>query len=105
MINIDDVRSGLTARLEELSQKAKEIDSSLREPDSADSEERATENEDDEVLEDIGLAALEEIAQIKSALARMDVGTYGQCTLCKSAIDEKRLEALPIAAHCMDCAT
>jgi DnaK suppressor protein len=105
MVNIEDVRSQLEARLDELSAKVHEIDRTLREPDSADSEERAVENEDEEVLEDMGNASLDEIASIHAALERMDLGTYGACTLCHETIDERRLEALPFAARCMACVT
>ncbi len=105
MVNVKDVRELLEARLHELTVKVNEIDGTLREPDSADSEERAIENEGDEVLEDMGNAALDEISQINAALKRIDIGTYGKCTLCSNEIDDKRLNALPFAANCVDCAT
>lgn len=105
MIELDSVRRQLDARLLELTEKAHEIEDTLREPDSADSEERAVENEDDEVLEDMGNAALDEISQIKAALQRIEVGTYGTCTSCGEKIDERRLKALPFTANCIDCAS
>ena len=68
-------------------------------------EERATENEGDEVLEDLGNAALAEIAQIESALSRIGDGTYGECVTCGGDIPEARLKAVPHAAQCMKCAS
>ena len=66
----------LEKRLAVLKEEIEDIDQTLREPDSQDFEERATENEGDEVLEDLGNAALTEIAQIQSALARIADGSY-----------------------------
>ena len=104
MTDSKNVRDLLELRLQELTRKISEIDDTLRQPDSADWEERATENEDDEVLEDMGNAALDEIGQIKAAIQRIDLGTYGTCTSCGDPISKKRLSALPYTANCLDCA-
>jgi len=40
---------------------------------------------------------------IDGALARIDVGTYGVCVHCNAPVQEKRLEAVPWARHCLDC--
>ena len=95
----------LEARLAELKQEVTEIDQTLREPDSQDFEERATENEGDEVLEDLGNAALTEIAQIETALSRIEDGTYGECATCGAEIAPARIEAVPHAAQCIKCAS
>jgi len=94
----------LESRLDELVNEAKEIDSELREPLDPDVEERATELEDDEVLEGLGNAAVMEIRQIRQALHRIEDGTYGDCLKCGGKINEARLEALPHAMLCMKCA-
>ena len=84
----------LKQRLQELTEKVSDIDGALRETDSPDGEERATENEDDEVLEDLGNAALNEISRINAALHRIKNGTYGVCTSCGGMINEARLVVL-----------
>jgi len=43
------------------------------------------------------------LAAIDAALARLDAGTYGQCTSCRKPIAPERLEARPWAALCIDC--
>lgn len=101
----EKMKPDLEERMALLKQEITEIDSTLREPDSKDFEERATENEGDEVLEDLGNAALTEIAQIKSALDRIEAGTYGECVTCGNDIPPARLEAVPHAAQCIKCAT
>lgn len=45
-----------------------------------------------------------EIAQIDSALARMDVGAYGECLDCEAEIVLERLFAVPNALRCAECA-
>jgi len=40
---------------------------------------------------------------IDEALERMTEGAYGLCVSCGSAIQEKRLEAVPWARHCIHC--
>ena len=43
------------------------------------------------------------LEQVDAALARLDAGTFGTCIRCGRAIAAERLEALPWAAHCIDC--
>jgi DnaK suppressor protein len=40
---------------------------------------------------------------VDAALAKLDDGTYGTCARCGRPIATGRLEALPWAAHCIDC--
>jgi len=89
----------LKQRLQELTEKVSDIDGALREPDSPDGEERATENEDDEVLEDLGNAALNEISRINAALHRIKNGTYGVCTSCGGMINEARPGRFAAISH------
>ena len=41
---------------------------------------------------------------VDAAMARLDDGTFGTCTTCAKPIAVERLEALPWAAQCIDCA-
>jgi DnaK suppressor protein len=43
------------------------------------------------------------LAAVDAALARLDDGTFGTCVRCGRPIAPERLEALPWAAHCIDC--
>ena len=42
---------------------------------------------------------------VDGALARLDDGSYGVCLRCGRPIVAGRLEALPWAAHCIECQT
>lgn len=96
--------SRLRARLHELDGRITEVTSELDQPAPADFEERASEREGDEVLEGLGQAGVMEIRMINAALARIADGSYGYCVACGEPISEKRLEAVPHAARCRNCA-
>jgi DnaK suppressor protein len=40
---------------------------------------------------------------VNEALERMKVGTYGQCVQCEQEVQQKRLDAVPWARHCIEC--
>jgi DnaK suppressor protein len=44
------------------------------------------------------------LAEIDAAMARVEDGRYGTCERCGAAIDERRLEARPVARTCVGCA-
>ena len=99
------IRSQLEARMNELAARVEHVEEELRAPVSASFAEQAIEREGDEVLEDLEQAALAEIAAIRSALARIDEGAYGECVSCGNEIAPARLEAVPYATLCIDCAS
>jgi RNA polymerase-binding transcription factor DksA len=49
--------------------------------------------------------ARDHLAEIDSALDRLEAGTYGTCEVCTCAIPEDRLEARPTARSCVGCAS
>lgn len=44
------------------------------------------------------------LTEIDRALEKIENGTYGNCNLCGKEIDEERLEFIPEANICMECA-
>ena len=54
----------------------------------------------------LGLIQNEEqlIEEINAALDRIERGTFGVCEACGRAIPRKRLDVLPYARHCVECA-
>jgi RNA polymerase-binding protein DksA len=48
--------------------------------------------------------AAQQLALVETALARIDSGTFGRCLRCGRDIAPERLEALPWAEHCIECA-
>lgn len=46
----------------------------------------------------------ESLDDVDDALGRLAAGTYGLCERCGNPISEARLEAMPTARRCLDCA-
>jgi DnaK suppressor protein len=47
----------------------------------------------------------ETLEDVERALAKLDEGTYGACESCGRPIGEARLEAMPAARYCIECAS
>lgn len=104
MPNRQHYKKRLLDRLQALDSRLHGIEGELIEPSPADDEERATEREGDEVLEQLGMAGLEEITAIKHALTRIEDKSYGICVACGEDISDKRLELIPHTPRCRNCA-
>ena len=99
-----EVRRQLEAQLDRLVRRVSRIENDLRASHDDDWAERAIEVENDSVLESLDSAGRLELGAIRSALARLDEGTYGACSKCGKPIDERRLKAMPTATTCLACA-
>jgi RNA polymerase-binding transcription factor DksA len=44
------------------------------------------------------------LEEITAALDRIEQGTFGRCEECKEPIPKARLQAVPYARHCVECA-
>lgn len=69
-----------------------------------DMEEQAIEVENDEVVEGLLEGSRARLAQIRHALERVESGGGDLCEDCDEPIPPGRLEALPTATLCTDCA-
>ena len=104
MSEFNELRDQLAAKLDSLVRRSGGIETQLRDPGEQDWEENAIRRENDEALVAIGDATEEEIREIRTALKRIDDGSYGICTHCNKSIAKARLEALPWATSCIKCA-
>lgn len=104
MVSIETRKAQLQARRQELEEKLAEIEDALDEPVNKDPEDRASEREDDEVLERLGVTGLQEIEAINAALKRVEDGSYGECVTCGEKISDARLDLLPYTPKCRKCA-
>jgi RNA polymerase-binding transcription factor DksA len=104
MATTDDRRKQLETRLKELKTRLGRIEDELEQPVSERFAEQAVEREDEEVLEDLGAAGVQEVRMIDAALRRIENGSYGICVRCGDPIGEDRLDVLPQTPVCRDCA-
>lgn len=47
----------------------------------------------------------ETLSEVEHALDKIGSGTFGTCEVCANPIAEARLEAMPAAKFCIDCAS
>jgi RNA polymerase-binding protein DksA len=102
--NHTDLRLHLEAKKNELVGRLDRVTANLRRGYEADSEERAKQMEDHEVVDALGNDARAEIVKITAAIARIDSGDYGVCKECGLDIEESRMAVHPYAEYCIDCA-
>ncbi len=104
MVPVEQRKEQLETRLGELRARLARIEGDLEQPVSDSFSEQAVEREEEEVLEDLGAAGIQEMRMIEAALKRIEAGTYGTCVRCGDPIAEERLDVVPATPICRDCA-
>ena len=104
MTTTADRKAQLEARMADLKTRLDHIEAELDSHQSKDWEDLATEREEDEVLEGMGVSGQQEIRMIEAALSRIEAGEYGFCAKCGAEISAERLDVLPHTPFCRHCA-
>ena len=104
MRDFTDRIAQLEQRRAELIARMQTLDAELDSHGDPDWEENATEHEQDEAMEALGLSAQAELRMIDAALSRVSAGEYGACVRCGTEISEERLNLLPATPFCRICA-
>ncbi len=58
---------------------------------------------DRDVLSSLHEGNFARLQLIQKAITTIDHGRYGECVVCDGTINEKRLDAIPWAAMCIEC--
>ncbi len=106
-MDLKKIEKELQARRMELAGRADHIEQDITRantPLDQDWEEASVQRENDQVLDALDDNVRAEIFQIDRALGRIREGKYSVCEKCGSAIGEARLQALPYATACVNCA-
>jgi len=107
LMNISEIQQKLHFRRNEILGIVEKVGKHIGhrdEPLHPDSAERAVELENMDALFEIDSETRYELKLINDALARIESGRYGFCTLCGSTIDPKRIKAIPYIDTCFSCA-
>lgn len=94
-----DRREGLVGQVEEAEMYSRERDSEATQ-DPADMAANAYTKE---LLVSMSANDRQMLTLIDEALERIEAGEYGKCIHCGEPVQEKRLEAVPWARHCLRC--
>jgi len=97
---LETLKSDLIARLERYEAHQQRKGGAL----DKDSEEQASQTQNDEVVDSLEEETRVELAQIKVALERINQGKGEECEVCGKPIDPRRLQVLPYTTVCVDCA-
>ena len=103
-MNNEALKKELESRLAAMQARLMSIKEEVTQSHSGDSAEQAQERENDEVVDAIGNETAQSIRGLQAALERLDGGTYGLCENCGEEIGRKRLEVVPEATRCVNCA-
>lgn len=104
---LEELHEALRKKRREVFERRKNIDSSwkeLHEPE-VEREEMAQKEKMAQGLDQLDAQEKEQIEAIDMALHRIAAGNYGICLECGKDIELKRLQALPWARRCIQCAT
>ena len=104
--NAEKVRRRLLQKKEELLRdlaKNREVSEETVDESAQDMADRATSAYTKEFAYSLSESDRKILLLIDQALERLDAGTYGICVHCAAPCQEKRLEAVPWARHCLDC--
>jgi len=104
---LSQIKEQLIQRQQQLESRVTAINDDVchkKQPLSADWAEQAVERENEEVLEALGNASLDEIQKIKRALQRIERGIYFECDECGEEINLERLKLLCATDRCTKCA-
>jgi RNA polymerase-binding protein DksA len=97
-----DLRAALEHERDDLVHQLNELGNLNYDSNFADSSQVTAERGEAEALTAKLREALDEV---EHALAKHEAGTYGLCEGCGKPIPEARLEAMPTARFCIDCAS
>ncbi|HSK73818.1 MAG TPA: TraR/DksA family transcriptional regulator [Pyrinomonadaceae bacterium] len=104
MRDLTKVKEQLEERKREIQEQLGEVAKDLRQELYNFPEDQAIQIEQEEVPRAREHSLYEELTKIDNALIRIHEDEYGKCENCGNEIGEKRLEAIPYADLCIDCA-
>ena len=107
MVSTDSYEKKLLLLREEYTQRRNAIHKNTHhedEPVEKDFAEQVSQRETEDVLEALDEEAKQIVMQIDNALLRIKAGEFGICKNCGEDIPAARLEVVPYAEYCIDCA-
>ena len=91
--------------LASLADQGEDMRNLIKTVESGDEADVAADVIDRTLLNALGAQDANRLQQIDNALDRINKGTYGRCVKCGKEIPQERLEVLPYALMCVNCAS
>ena len=106
---LDEMKTKLTEQkttiLTSLADQSEDMKGLVKTVDSGDEADVASDVIDRALLNALGAQDANRLQQIENALDRIKQGKYGRCVKCGKEIPAERLEVLPFALMCVNCAS
>lgn len=90
--------------LQSLSEQSEDMRNLVKTVDSGDEADVASDVIDRQLLNSLGTQDANTLKKIDNAIDRINQNKYGICLVCGKEIPKERLEILPYALMCIDCA-
>jgi len=100
---LDKIERKLNEKYKELANELNNHGLTLKDENPMNGKDSLISKEEIDIIEGEDVIEENEIFLIKSALHRIEIGTYGHCRKCNKSIPVKRLLALPHAKYCVKC--
>lgn len=107
-MDLQSITNELKVRKEELESRNERTHKHTyqkEQPVSPNFNEQVKETENDALVMALEAEGVEELAQVNTALKRIEDGDYLNCASCSEEIGEERLHAIPYTDHCIKCAS
>jgi RNA polymerase-binding transcription factor DksA len=104
----ESLKAALSARLETARARLRRLEDHLHNrqgPPSQDWDDRASEQQNDEVVDALEPLTRREVGALEAALARVAAGQAFTCQRCGEAIHPRRVASVPETALCASCAS
>jgi DnaK suppressor protein len=105
MEHSEQIKERLLARQKELEESlARQNENALNtgETDVQDEIDRVTTSSAKALSLSVGTREADSLADVRSALARLEAGEYGRCVVCGKEIEPARLRAVPETPYCLE---
>ncbi len=102
-LNLKEIKKKLQIERDLLIEKLKGNDLSVDDSETPDPVDLAVRNYSKNVMLAVSENDSKQLALIDEAVLRIDDDDYGMCQNCETAINQKRLAAIPWARYCLDC--
>jgi DnaK suppressor protein len=105
MENSEQIRQQLLARQKELEESlSRQNENALDSGDTdvQDEIDRVTTSSAKALSLSMGTREADSLADVRSALARLEAGEYGRCIVCGKEIEPARLKAVPETPYCLE---
>mgnify|MGYP000583728073 CR=1 FL=1 len=100
-LKLENRRNELEVRISHLDADKRRVSGAIPQ----DFSEQAIAITNDEVIDGLDELERNELKKINSALVRIEHGTFGTCAACGDEIESERLNAIPYASICINCAS